>query len=95
MVKAENMTGSKIIWSDEAWKDFEWWLDHDKKIVSRIRKIIKDARREPFEGIGKPEPLNGDLSGLWSRRINHEHRFVYYADENGLYIISVKFHYSK
>ena len=84
----------KDIWSDESWKDFEYWLDNNQKIVKRIRKLIQNTRRTPFEGIGKPEPLKGDMAGLWSRRITNEHRFVYFVNEDGLNIVSVRFHYS-
>ena len=84
----------KVIWSDESWKDFEYWLDNNQKIVKRIRKLIQNTRRTPFEGIGKPEPLKGDMAGLWSRRITNEHRFVYFVNEDGLNIVSVCFHYS-
>ena len=84
----------KVIWSDESWKDFEYWLDNNQKIVKRIRKLIQNTRRTPFEGIGKPEPLKGNMAGLWSRRITNEHRFVYFVNEDGLNIVSVRFHYS-
>ena len=84
----------KVIWSDESWKDFEYWLDNNQKIVKRIRKLIQNTRRTPFEGIGKPEPLKGDMAGLWSRRITNEHRFVYFVNEDGLNIVSVRSHYS-
>ena len=84
----------KVIWSDESWKDFEYWLDNNQKIVKRIRKLIQNTRRTPFEGIGKPEPLKGAMAGLWSRRITNEHRFVYFVNEDGLNIVSVRFHYS-
>ena len=84
----------KVIWSDESWKDFEYWLDNNQKTVKRIRKLIQNTRRTPFEGIGKPEPLKGDMAGLWSRRITNEHRFVYFVNEDGLNIVSVRFHYS-
>ena len=84
----------KVICPDELWKDFEYWLDNNQKIVKRIRKLIQNTRRTPFEGIGKPEPLKGDMAGLWSRRITNEHRFVYFVNEDGLNIVSVRFHYS-
>ncbi len=84
----------KVIWSDESWKDFEYWLDNNQKIVKRIRKLIQNTRRTPFERIGKPEPLKGNMAGLWSRRITNEHRFVYFVNEDGLNIVSVRFHYS-
>ena len=83
----------KIIWSEESWNDFEWWFDQDKKMVKRIRKLIKDIKRHPFEGMGKPEPLKGELSGLWSRRISQEHRLVYYVEKNKLNIVAARFHY--
>lgn len=83
-----------VIWSDESWDDFEYWLDNDKRNVKKIRKLIKDTKRHPFDGIGKPEPLHDNLSGLWSRRITNEHRFVYYVENNILYIVSARFHYS-
>ena len=79
----------KVIWSDASWQDFEYWLDTDKKVAKRIRKLIKNTQRTPFEGIGKPEPLKGDLTGLWSRRITDEHRLIYYIDKCGLNIVSV------
>ena len=84
----------KVIWSDESWKDFEYWLDNNQKIVKRIRKLIQNTRRTPFERIGKPEPLKGNMAGLWSRRITNEHLFVYFVNEDGLNIVSVRFHYS-
>jgi toxin YoeB len=84
----------KILWADKAWEDFEYWLDNDKKIVKRIRTLIKATARTPFEGIGKPEPLKHELSGLWSRRINDEHRFIYFVEKDTLSIVSVRFHYS-
>lgn len=84
----------KIIWSEESWADFEYWLDNNKKIAKRVRKLIKNTKRTPFEGIGKPEPLKGDMSGLWSRRITDEHRFIYFVNDDSLNIVSVRFHYS-
>ncbi|MBS9336008.1 MULTISPECIES: Txe/YoeB family addiction module toxin [Fructobacillus] len=85
----------KIIWSTESWDDFEWWLDNDKKLVKRIRKLLHDVMRNPFDGIGKPEPLKGDYSGLWSRRISEEHRLIYYVEKGDLYIVSVRYHYHR
>lgn len=85
--------GVKIVWSDKSWTDFEYWFDHDKKTVKRIRKLIKSTVRTPFEGIGKPEALKGDMAGLWSRRIDETNRFVYFVKSDGLYIVSVRFNY--
>ena len=85
--------GRRIVWSDDAWRDFEYWLDRDRGIVRKVRRLIKETQRDPFVGIGKPEPLRGDMSGLWSRRITDEHRFIYYVDDLELNIVSVRYHY--
>ncbi|MDD9138910.1 Txe/YoeB family addiction module toxin [Fructobacillus sp. CRL 2054] len=85
----------ELLWSDDAWADFERWLDNDKRVVKRIRKIIKSILREPFTGIGKPEPLKGTYSGLWSRRINDEHRIIYLVTKDHISIVAVRFHYNK
>ncbi|MEU0488350.1 Txe/YoeB family addiction module toxin [Nocardiopsis sp. NPDC006139] len=76
-----------------AWGDFQYWLEADKKIARRIVRLIEEMRRTPFEGVGKPEPLKGDLSGYWSRRITDEHRIVYRATESELRIVQVRYHY--
>ena len=67
----------KLIFAEKAWEDYLYWQKTDKKILKRINSLIKDIKREPFAGIGKPEPLKHALSGYWSRRINDEHRIVY------------------
>ncbi|WP_419772689.1 Txe/YoeB family addiction module toxin [Escherichia coli] len=67
----------KLIWSEESWDDYLYWQETDKRIVKKINELIKDTRRTPFEGKGKPEPLKHNLSGFWSRRITEEHRLVY------------------
>ncbi len=77
----------------KALDDFYEWETTDKKIFKRIKELIKDITRNPFEGIGKPEPLKHELSGYWSRRINDEHRLVYKISNNTLYILSCKEHY--
>jgi len=82
-----------IIFSSRAWEDYEYWIKHDKKKVDRINKLIKDALRNPFEGLGKPEPLKLNLQGLWSRRINEEHRLIYEYNEDNISIISCRHHY--
>jgi toxin YoeB len=66
----------KILFTQEAWKDFEWFLDKDKRLAKRIRQLLKDILRSPEDGIGKPERLRFHLSGCWSRRISKEHRLV-------------------
>lgn len=83
----------KIQFTEEAWKDFEWFLDKDKRIVKRIRELLKDIGRHPDEGIGKPERLRFQLSGCWSRRITKEHRLVYKVDKDTVTVISCRYHY--
>ncbi len=83
--------------SGEAWEDYQHWLATDRAVLRRLNALIKDARRSPFEGIGKPAPLLGDLSGWWSRRITDEHRLIYRVAgvEGGqmLVIAACRFHY--
>lgn len=83
----------KLIFSDHAWDDYLFWQQNDKKILQRINALIKDTRRNPFEGIGKPEPLKHALSGYWSRRITDEHRFVYKVSEDAIEIALLRYHY--
>ncbi len=75
------------------WEHFVYWQTHDKSILRKINALIKECQRHPFEGMGKPEPLKGDLSGYWSRRITREHRLVYKATKDGLIIIQCRYHY--
>ena len=84
-----------LAWTQEAWKDYVYWQGQDKKTLKRINEIISDTRRNPFEGIGKPEPLKENLSGFWSRRIDESNRLVYVVDNNRLSIISCRYHYEK
>ena len=81
------------IWSDEAWEDYLDWQMQDKKTLRRINLLIKDAERNPYTGLGKPEPLRGDLSGFWSRRIDDKHRLIYRFSSDFLEIASCKGHY--
>jgi len=83
----------KLAWTDEAWKDYLFWQSRDKKTLKRINKLIEAAKRQPFEGIGKPEPLKENLSGFWSRRIDKTNRLVYAVNEEFLTIISCRYHY--
>ena len=83
----------KLVFSEHAWNDYLHWQKTDKKILKRIHLLIKDARRTPFEGIGKPEPLKHALAGYWSRRINDEHRFVYKVSGNSMLIAQLRYHY--
>ena len=77
----------------EAWEDFLFWLATNRKIARRIIRLIGEIQRDPFSGIGKPEPLKGELSGYWSRRITDEHRLVYRADNDELKILKARYHY--
>lgn len=82
-----------ITFSKNAWEDYISWQKEDKKILRKINELIKVIQRTPFEGIGKPEPLKYDLTGLWSRRIDREHRLVYKVESEELFIYSCRFHY--
>ncbi|GGW82772.1 Txe/YoeB family addiction module toxin [Streptomyces lomondensis] len=75
------------------WEDFLFWLDSDRAMARRITRLIAEIQRTPFTGIGKPEPLKGDLSGYWSRRIDDEHRLVYRVDEKEVKILKARYHY--
>ena len=83
----------RLIWSLTAQQDYLYWQKIDKKKVKRINELIKSCLRTPFDGIGKPESLKGDLKGYWSRRIDTEHRLVYKYQENTLYIVACRYHY--
>lgn len=83
----------KKIWFDEAWEDYIYWQQQDKKTPKRINALLKEIERENFKGIGKPEPLKGELSGFWSRRIDDTNRIVYRIVEGRLEILSCKGHY--
>ena len=81
------------IFSDDAWDDYLYWQNNDRKIVERINKLIQEVRREPFSGLGKPEPLKHALSGFWSRRITDEHRMVYRVEADALLLAQLRYHY--
>jgi toxin YoeB len=83
----------KLIFSENAWEDYLYWQKTDKKILNRINKLIKEIKRAPFEGVGKPEPLKHNLAGYWSRRINEEHRIVYKVTDDALLIAQLRYHY--
>lgn len=83
----------KIIWSEKSWDDYLYWQNTDKQILKKINQLIKDIQRNPFEGIGKPEPLKHQFSGFWSRRITDEHRLVYEITQNSISIASCRYHY--
>ena len=83
----------KLVFAEAAWQDYLYWQANDKPMVQRINKLIQDIQREPFTGIGKPEPLKHALSGVWSRRINEEPRSVYKVENDSLLIAQLRYHY--
>ena len=84
----------KLAWVDDAWDDYLYWQGQDQKTLKRINKLITETIRDPFEGIGKPEPLKENLVGFWSRRIDDNNRLVYAVDDEYLTIIACRYHYS-
>ena len=83
----------KVVFTPHGWDDYTHWQTTDRSILKRINRLIDDARRDPFAGIGKPEQLRHALSGTWSRRITEEHRLVYLVDGDDLVILQARFHY--
>jgi toxin YoeB len=82
-----------ITFTDEAWDDYQFWVSTDKKQLKRINNLLDECRRDPYSGIGKPERLRNALSGLWSRRIDKEHRLVYEVIDGTVIIIAARYHY--
>jgi toxin YoeB len=82
-----------ILFTDDAWEDYLYWQQTDKKTLRKINQLLKDIQRTPFSGIGKPEPLKHQLQGCWSRRIDSEHRLVYEITDEALKVIGCRFHY--
>jgi toxin YoeB len=83
----------KLSFLEDAWEDYLYWSQTDKATLKKINQLIKDCMREPFGGIGKPEPLKFDMSGCWSRRITSEHRLVYRIEDGALIIVQCRYHY--
>ncbi|MBY5268301.1 Txe/YoeB family addiction module toxin [Spiribacter salinus] len=83
----------KLVFAENAWEDYLHWQRTDQKILRRINKLIKETQRDPFDGIGRPEPLKHSLAGYWSRRINDEHRIVYKVTDTALLIAQLRYHY--
>lgn len=83
----------KLVFADTAWDDYLYWQRQDRRMVERINKLIKEVQREPFAGVGKPEPLKHALAGYWSRRITDEHRMVYKIAGDSLLIAQLRYHY--
>jgi len=85
----------KLVFTESGWQDYLRFQEHHRQLLKRINDLIRDTQRNPFRGLGKPEPLKGELSGYWSRRINAEHRSVYGVSETELTIISCRHHYER
>lgn len=85
----------RIVFSEIAWDDYISWQTEDKKMLKKINELIKAIKSDPFNGIGKPEPLKYDLANFWSRRIDREHRLVYQIQDKNLLIYSCKYHYDR
>ena len=83
----------RLVWTPAAWSDYVYWQGQDRKTLKRINVLIQDAMRQPFDGIGKPEPLRENLSGFWSRRIDDVNRLVYAVDGRDLAIVACRYHY--
>ncbi len=83
----------KLVWAPEAWADYQYWCRTDLRTRDKINTLVEDIQRSPFRGLGKPEPLKGNLKGFWSRRITREHRLVYRVAGGALQIAQCRYHY--
>ena len=83
----------KLIFGEQAWSDYVYWQATDKKILKKINTLLQDIKRNPFDGLGKPEPLKHEMAGTWSRRITQEHRLVYEVFEESILVVSCRYHY--
>jgi len=84
-----------LVFAPQGWEDYQYWQQTDRKVLKRINLLIKDAIRNPSDGLGKPEPLRHALAGYWSRRITEEHRFVYKVAGDQLWIAQLRYHYKQ
>jgi toxin YoeB len=89
----------KLLWTEQGWDDYEYWQRTDRDMVDKINVILRDLKRSPFRGLGKPEPLRNEMAGWWARRINQEHRLVYRVFGKGIdqavEIAACRFHYTR
>ncbi|WP_404297365.1 Txe/YoeB family addiction module toxin [Halomonas sp.] len=81
-----------LSWASQAWEDYLYWQSRDKKTLKRVNTLIKDIQRQPFDGLGDPEPLRHQWSGYWSRRIDREHRLVYRVTDNAIVMVQCRYH---
>lgn len=91
--KAAAVHHCKVAWSSHGWDDYLYWQQHDHAMVAEINRLIEEISRDPFKGTGKPEPLKGDLTGFWSRRITKRDRLVYIVQDGIIYVMQCRFHY--
>ena len=82
-----------LLFTDEAWEDYSYWQNHDKKLLKKVNSLLKEIKRSPYEGTGKPEALKHELQGCWSRRINQEHRLVYEVFDTQINVLACRYHY--
>ena len=85
----------EVHFTEDGWKDYCFWHKHEKRVLKRINRLIEDIKIQPYSGVGKPEPLKHQLSGTWSRRIDLEHRLIYFMKEQDLWILSCRGHYTE
>lgn len=85
----------KLTFQEEGWEDYLYWQSEDRKMLKKVNSLIKECLRTPFTGTGKPEPLKGEFSGWWSRRIDQEHRLIYRATDDALLIAQCRYHYAR
>ena len=83
----------KLIFGEQSWSDYVYWQVTDKKILKKINMLLQDIKRNPFDGLGKPEPLKHEMAGTWSRRITQEHRLVYEVFQESILVVSCRYHY--
>ena len=82
-----------LTFTNDSWSEYEYWQKTDKQVLKKVNQLLKDVKRDPFDGLGKPEALKHEFSGCWSRRITDEHRLVYEVTDYSIVIISCRFHY--
>ncbi len=83
----------RLIWGEKSWSDYLYWQSADKRTLKKINALLQDIKRNPFDGLGKPEPLKYEMAGTWSRRITQEHRLVYEVFEESILVVSCRYHY--
>jgi toxin YoeB len=87
------MARRNLSFTPEGWKDYTYWVGQDKRTLKKINKLVNDVVRNPFEGLGKPEPLKENYTGLWSRRIDDKNRLVYAVTDSAVSVVGCRFHY--